>query len=165
MPPKQPLETNPVIKQRIPYSSPLFVAFEAGIEHLFVAIVIGIELWILYYLYSLGKNECKCALNWRRTYIMVMFCVHLALVVARFALLDASPLPGPVMILVTGAYIAAWIFALQYVADLEKNKCACSEDPAREALVIISWFRLGLLMFLLLAIIVALGSVFYFSTR
>ena len=153
MPLKQPLETNPVTKQSTLYSSLVLGAIE-----------VGIELWILYYLYSLGKNECKCALNWRRTYIMVMFCVHLALVVARFALLVTRPLPEPAMLLVTGASIAAWIFALQYVADLEKNKCACSEDPARDALVITSWFRLGVLMFLL-AIIVALGVMFYFSTR
>lgn len=154
MPPKQPLETKAVIKQSTPYSS---------LVSSLVVIEVVIELWILYYLYSLGKNECKCALNWRRTYIMVMFCVHLALVVARFALLVARPLPEPVMLLWIGAFYAAWIFALQYVADLEKNKCACSEDPAREALVITSWFRLGLLMFLLA--IVALGVMFYFSTR
>ena len=153
MPPK-PLETNPVSNAN---------HNTTDLSLVFLAIEVAIELWILYYLYSLGKNECTCALNWRRTYIMVIFWMNIALVVARFTFLDAITHPFPAAILVMGAYFAACIFALQYVADLEKNKCACSDDPARNALVITSWFRLGLLIVLLAVGVLSVS--FYIGMR
>ena len=90
---------------------------------------------ILYYLFKLEQIGCKCALNWRRNFIIGF------LFVAIFAMV-ISKLPENLMMFFLATFsvlvIANVIIMLQYVHYLKKEKCKCSESQLRNIITIVA---------------------------
>lgn len=127
-----------------------------GIILFFTAIFIVIQVIILSYLFKLEKIGCKCALDWRRNYI-IGFMV--AIVLYSLALFVFDYIPHPLIqtcILIIGILNA--IFILQYVYKLKKEKCECSDNIYTYMMFIISIFHVIVYSFTIFLII------FYFYT-
>lgn len=106
-------------------------------EILFILLAIAINAYILNYLYYLEKNGCKCALNWRRNFIM--FFIGLSLLLAILSLFNVDILTSSIILSVFAALsIANVVIILQFVYMLKKEKCQCSENLAREILQFIA---------------------------
>ena len=89
------------------------------------------------YLYHLESIGCKCAINWRRTFIMIFIGFSLLLSILHFINID--PITSS---LVMGAYsllsIANVVIILQYVHILKEEQCTCSASIAREIMQVIA---------------------------
>jgi hypothetical protein len=97
----------------------------------FMLLAIIINVYILMYLINLEKIGCKCALNWRRTYIMFFIIFSVILSIASLFSYDILT-SAVVMALFTVASIANVVIILQYISILKDEHCKCSEALARE---------------------------------
>ncbi len=106
-------------------------------EVIFILLAIVINSYILRYLYFLEKNGCKCALNWRRTFIM--FFIGISLVLSLLSLFNIDILTSSIILTLFAILsIANVVIILQYIHMLKEEKCKCSADLAREILQFIA---------------------------
>ena len=102
-----------------------------------IIISIILNIYIMMYLYHLESIGCKCAINWRRTFIMIFIGFSLVLSLLNF--IDIDPLTSS---WVMGAYsilsIANVVIILQYVNLLKEEQCTCSASLAREIMQVIA---------------------------
>lgn len=106
-------------------------------EVLFVVVAVLINLYILNYLHHLEKIGCKCALDWRRKFIMVF--IGISLLVAVLGMFKVDILTSSLVLTVfAGLSIANIVIILQYIHMLKTEKCTCSSDLAREILQLIA---------------------------
>ena len=121
---------------------------------LFLAIV------IIYYLKRLETIKCNCSFNFKRNYILGFTSLSLLLTISKFLFKEYKFFVKILLIIYIPWFIATItniIFTLQYVTELKKTKCECSESVYRELMfilailntVIIS-FSLIILLFLLI---------------
>ena len=115
--------------------------FQIG-ANLFSMGLIGL---IIYYLKHLETIGCKCAMNYKRTYIMSYQIFALAFGVGT--LLSGNKMVEyivetsyavPFLILLAVAAITNIVFTLMYVEELKKENCDCSESVFRTMMYIIS---------------------------
>ena len=143
----------------MPYS-----AFEFGIMSLSMVM----PALILYYLKKLEAIGCKCAMNYKRTYIMHYTIFNLgfgaASLVSGGRLIDyieKSSFAIPIILVLAVAGITNIVFTLMYVEELKKDNCECSESVFRTMMYILSiigavvW---GLVIVLLLMLGYMVGS-------
>lgn len=89
------------------------------------------------YLYHLEKIGCKCAVNWRRTFIM--FVIGISLILAILSLFSVDVLTSSIiMTLFSVLSIVNIIIILQYVYELKEEQCSCSESVARTIMQVIA---------------------------
>jgi hypothetical protein len=100
---------------------------------------------IVYYLKNLETIGCKCAMNYKRTYIMSFHIFGLAFGAA--SLLSGGKLPEyigksaaavPIISILLIAIITNVVFTLMYVEELKKDNCECSESVFRTMMYILS---------------------------
>lgn len=103
----------------------------------FMLLAVIINVYLLIYLMNLANIGCKCALNWRRNYIMFFIVLSLILSVASVFSYDILT-SSIVMSVFTVASIANVVIVLQYISMLKKEHCECSEDLAREIMQFIA---------------------------
>lgn len=103
----------------------------------FMLISVIINVYILMYLVNLEKVGCKCAMNWRRTFIMFFIIFSVVLSIASLFSYDILS-SAIVMGLFTVASIANVVIILQYINMLKKEQCDCSEGLAREIMHVIA---------------------------
>lgn len=97
----------------------------------FIILTIFINVYILLYLYHLERIGCQCAMNWRRTYIMVF--IAFSLIMVFLSSFDIDPLASATIMAVYSILsIIVIIIILQYVHLLKKEQCKCSSSVARE---------------------------------
>ena len=96
---------------------------------------------IIYYLRHLEQIGCKCALNYKRDYILYFTCISLF-----FATMNVfaghTYIYKMVMVVVALPLIIAGIvnivYTIQFVNDVKKNNCDCSESLYREIMYILA---------------------------
>lgn len=103
----------------------------------FMLLAVIINVYILMYLFNLEKIGCKCAMNWRRTFIMFFIVFSVILSIASLFSYDILS-SAVVMALFTIASIANVVIILQYIRILKEEQCNCSEGLAREIMHIIA---------------------------
>ena len=118
-----------------------------GVYALAALINIFLYTYLLDYLLQLERIGCKCADDWRRSYI-IFVCVfyigyafvELSLLLintpSTFHVLEATKrwaLPLHIVLM-----IGFVVSAFQYVGRLEREKCACSEDTAKPILFLVA---------------------------
>ena len=120
----------------MPYSS-----YQFGIMSLSMVIP-GL---ILYYLKNLETIGCKCAMNYKRTYIMYYTIFSLAFGAANLLsggrvtdYITESPFAIPLVLVLAVAAITNLVFTLQYIEELKKDNCECSESVFRTMMYILS---------------------------
>ena len=133
-------------------------------QHIPLLFAMVFEGLVIYYLNNLNTIGCKCAMNYKRTYIL--YYSIFALVYGGFTL---TPFYTPQymmrfmlvsILLVCGAVLNV-IFTILYVEELKKENCTCSESVIREIMLIlsiinaISW---GILLLMILYISITIGT-------
>lgn len=113
-----------------------------------VSATIGITLssLIIYYLVSLERLGCACAMNFKRNYILgynAAYITYTAVALfmgmpAIFALYVKYPLLWlvPFMLFIGG--IANVVFVIQFVNELKREDCACSDSVYKDVMYISS---------------------------
>ena len=106
--------------------------------HILIALSILLtNFYIIFYLYKLETIGCKCAINWRRIYIMIFFGFNTLLMIANIFF-------HKIFFILPKWYFSIYfilamlniIFSLQYLHYL-KN-CLCSEDTGKLVLEIVT---------------------------
>lgn len=117
-------------------------------------ILAAMFIWFLVYLLKLEKTGCKCALTWRRQFIIV----YIIVVLTYNVFLIGYPKLGQhvvVMLTMTIMLLMFIVFTLQYITELKRTKCECSEDSARTVLqyyAILTAIVMGIALLTLIAI-------------
>ena len=125
--------------------------------------VIGIILMVVTYTYidKLEKAECTCAehpyKNFIKNYILfaVVFLAITAFLPPSKVVGMLGPLYGFIYVVLKWVYVIAtfvfFVYALQYVRYLVKEKCKCSEDVRRE--VLYWWSVVEIMIFSILVLL------------
>jgi len=96
---------------------------------------------IIYYLNRLQQIGCKCALNFKHDYIFYFTCINLGIILTR-ALFGSLSIVKMLMIIISIPLVIAAIlnivYTIQYVNELKKNNCHCSESVYRELMFILA---------------------------
>ena len=100
---------------------------------------------IVYYLKHLETIGCKCAMNYKRTYIMFFHIFGLAFGAANLLsgngvaeYIAKSSFVMPILSVLVLAVITNVVFTLMYVEELKKDNCDCSESVFRTMMYILS---------------------------
>ena len=111
---------------------------------------------IIYYLKRLETINCKCALNFKHQYIFYFTCINLFFALINFAFGTVSIVRFIMLFVSIPLVIAAIInivYTIQYVNELKKNDCACSESFYRELMYILAIINACAWIILILIII------------
>ena len=106
----------------------------------------------LVYLFKLEKIRCKCALNWRRQYIIAFIFISFVWHIANLFRPSLSKSNFLALIMFT-LFILFIAFTIQYVDKLKKKKCECSKEITRDIMYIYSWIIVALIGLVVLAIL------------
>jgi hypothetical protein len=105
-------------------------------------IVAGLSL---YYLKNLETIGCKCAMNYKRTYIMSFHIFSLTFAAASLLsgnrvaeYIKSSSYAVPIVLGLVVAAITNIVFTLMYIEELKKDNCECSESVFRTMMYILS---------------------------
>jgi hypothetical protein len=98
------------------------------ITRLLALVVIALYVMFLTFVLKLEKIGCECALTWRRWYILIFSFIYI--IANIFILVNPQVRIGFLAI----PALLFYIFSIQYVNYLRKEKCECSEDYRREVL-------------------------------
>ena len=107
-----------------------------------VLIPLILQLLIINYLFTLEKNGCTCAMDYKRTYILSylvvnMFVVLLSMFTDIFK--NGSSTIGSFLLNIYGiAGIVNIVFVIKYVNMLKYKQCGCSESVYRDILYVFS---------------------------
>ena len=133
-----------------------------------VAGTLGITLssLIIYYLVTLERLGCACAMNFKRNYILGYNAVYITNTVvtlfmgmpAIFRLHAKYPLLWLISFIFFIGAIVNVVFVIQFVNELKREDCACSDSVYKDVMYILS-----ILSGILLGVIV-LSYVFLFSS-
>lgn len=113
-----------------------------------VAGTVGITLssLIIYYLVTLERLGCACAMNFKRNYILGYNAVYITNTVvalfmgmpAIFGLYAKYPLLWLIpFILFIGAIVNV-VFVIQFVNELKREHCACSDSVYKDVMYVLS---------------------------
>ena len=127
-----------------------------GVMLIFGVIFVVIQTFIVNYLVQLENIGCKCAMDWRRNFILFFLVLSIVYTLSTFFIdKDSLPLLQSIIV-ITG--IVNVILALQYINRLQKEKCECSESVYRDILYLVSIFNA-----ILYSLIIVLLVYFFFS--
>jgi hypothetical protein len=118
-------------------------------------IVIGVILssLIIYYLKNLETIGCACAMDYKRTYIMSyhIFSIFIGLL-GIFINLDILRKHNVLQLIFGVISITNYVFTIQYVHQMKKENCNCSESVYRTMMYILSiiyFATIALLLFMI----------------
>ena len=118
-------------------------------------IVIGVILssLIIYYLKNLETIGCACAMDYKRTYIMAyhIFSIFIGLL-GIFINLDILRKHNVLQLIFMVISITNYVFTIQYIEEMKKENCNCSESVYRTMMYIFSIIYLltiALLLFII----------------
>ena len=114
---------------------------------------------ILYYLHYLENIGCKCSLTFQRNYIyyytIVLFFVNLISILFNTNLKDIHIsihlIPISMILLIAG--IVNIVYTIEYVQDMKKQNCKCSESFIRDLMFIIAILQIAAFIIVILTMI------------
>lgn len=127
------------------------------------AIGITLSSLIIYYLNNLKTIGCECALNFKRDYIMYYSIVNIAFNVLSFAVgvpnilnyYNRYPILYSILPVLFAAAVVNMVFIFQYVEEMKKINCECSESVYRDmmfVLAILQAISIGIILLLLVQV-------------
>ncbi len=127
-----------------------------------------LQMYLMGYLIRLESIGCKCAMDWRRSYMMFFLSANVILNVANLGLLLSSggratlfTSFGPVGVALAGllwlAGILFMVTALQYTSRLRREKCECSDALARTVLRVVAIIQAITLTLTVLLVLMAIS--------
>lgn len=118
------------------------------ISIIFNLIAIVLWLFILYYITNLETIGCKCALDWRRTFIQyyIIYLLFMIVFMSRNA-------PSYFLTLHFVVSVAFILIVYHYIHDLKMKKCKCSENTARDVLMYVNYVQIFMVFFILILLV------------
>jgi len=117
---------------------------------------------ILYYLYYLDKLDCKCSLTFQRKYIyyytILIFIINASSIFFQKKLIQITSIILPFSIVLLIAGIINIIYTFEYINDMKKTNCKCSESIIRDLMFILSVIQSFVIILFFLTIL----SIFVF---
>jgi hypothetical protein len=104
---------------------------------LFLILYIFVYIWIV----KLEQTGCECSKDWRRGFIKVFAIVIIVMILLKMFVNVHDAI-------MTVYFIASLVFIIsvfQYIHELKRIKCECSEAKTRDILEIVNYIQLGLL--------------------
>jgi hypothetical protein len=118
---------------------------------------------IIYYLYYLEKLNCKCSLTFQRNYIyyytIIIFIINAVTICFQKKLKELSLVILPVSIVLLISGIVNIIYTFEYVNDMKKQNCKCSESIIRDLMFILAIIQSFVIIIFFLTIV----SIFVFK--
>ena len=112
------------------------IAYIAPIVNLFICGT------IVYYLFHLEKIDCKCSLTFQRNYIyyytIILFIINLVNLFFHDKLKELSLLLLPLNLILLIAGIINVVYIIEYVEDMKKQNCKCSDSMFRDLMFIVA---------------------------
>ena len=113
---------------------------------------------IIYYLNHLEQIGCKCSLTFQRNYIYYYtISFFLINVLNLFFYNTLFILPIQIILLLAG--IINIVYTIEYVEDMKKQNCKCSESMIRDLMFIIAILKIFVYIIFILIIL----SIFLFK--
>ena len=113
---------------------------------------------IIYYLNHLEQIGCKCSLTFQRNYIYYYtICFFIINVLNLFFYNTLFILPIQIILLLAG--IINIVYTIEYVEDMKKQNCKCSESMIRDLMFIIAILKIFVYIIFILIIL----SIFLFK--
>ena len=124
------------------------------LEHIITFAMICVNVYLMWYLYELEKNGCKCAMNWRRT--LIMFIIGFWIVLELSNLMHLKSIYNIThshwfLILSFVLTLVNVIIIYQYIKMLDTEDCKCSKSSAKGILEAIA--ILDTIMYILIILI------------
>jgi predicted membrane channel-forming protein YqfA (hemolysin III family) len=139
--------------------------------------LIVVNIIVLVYLNRLEKMGCKCAEDFRKTYVQVFLIVTLvnvgvmAVFMTWLSSRDSKP-PAIVtnllmvwLVILFCATVVYIVFALQYIHRLRDEKCGCSKAMTRDVWEVVLYIRAALLAAFVLTLAVSASSMVFPATQ
>jgi hypothetical protein len=112
---------------------------------------------IFYYLNYLNQIGCKCSLTFQKKYIyyytIVIFLVSLVSILFQNKIKGLSNVLLPIAIILLIAGIINIIYTIEYVEDMKKQNCKCSESIIRDLMFIIACLQIFVWIILICLVI------------
>lgn len=131
------------------------------LQYLGPSLTLIISGTIIYYLNYLTTIDCKCSLTFQRNYIfyytIVVFVINLFTICFQDKLKKLALVILPISIILVIAGIINIVYTIEYVQDMKKENCKCSESMIRDLMFIIAILQIcvwGILLLTMLTIIV-----------
>lgn len=110
----------------------------------------------LYYVYQLHNQGCKCAMDWRRTFMEFSLAIFLLFNVATI-LFTPLKMPWWLVVILNCFTIAYVIITRQFVNKMKRDECACAtHNVVFQTLDYFNMFQIVLVV-VLVCIVVPMG--------
>lgn len=106
---------------------------------------IVIHIYIIYWLLRLETVGCKCALDWRRHFIIFYAFFHLILIATMMSGMNVAAMRLASFVL----SIVNIVVTIEYVYKLKEEKCICSASLAREVIYIAAFINIAIIAFMI----------------
>ena len=118
---------------------------------------------IMYYLYYLEKINCKCSLTFQRNYIyyytIIIFIINAVTIFFQKKLKELALVILPISIILLIAGIVNIIYTFEYVNDMKKQNCKCSDSIIKDLMFILAILQSFVVIIFFLTIL----SIFVFK--
>jgi hypothetical protein len=123
---------------------PIMVPPSSSMQYVSLAIGVALQAGILNYLVRLERIGCACAMDWRRTYMIVFLIMSILISIFTVASGTKAPMALAMALPVFGLlYI---VFVLQYINRLKKEKCECSASVFRNIMEVLAYLYVLLML-------------------
>jgi hypothetical protein len=118
---------------------------------------------ILYYLYYLEKINCKCSLTFQRNYIyyytIIIFVINAVTIFFQKKLKEMALVILPISIMLLIAGLVNIIYTFEYVNDMKKQNCKCSDSIVKDLMFIVAVLQ----SFVIITFLLTILSIFLFK--
>lgn len=118
---------------------------------------------IMYYLHYLEKINCKCSLTFQRNYIyyytIIIFIINAVTIFFQKKLKELALVILPISIMLLIAGIVNIIYTFEYVNDMKKENCKCSDSIIKDLMFILAILQSFVIILFFLTIL----SIFIFK--
>ena len=123
------------------------------LHNAFIGIGIVLSSLIIYYLKNLETIGCACAMDYKRTYILFYHVLSIFIGISGvFINLDILTKNNVVQLIFMAISSTNYVFTIQYVQQMKKENCNCSESVYRTMMYILSIIYFLSIAFLLFII-------------
>lgn len=111
-------------------------------------IVLSLYFWVFIFLVNIKEYKCKCAITWKRDYI-IGFIGFVFLLNLYLLLIDNINLKFSTIFMILLAFAAALniVLMLQYAIDLRKERCNCVDQFSIDIMTFLAFFQIFTIIF------------------
>ena len=127
---------------------------------IFALIFFLLNVWFLYAVDKLGKNGCKCAEGWRRSFIEFMLAVFVILFIVGLIFPIGTYMVGILLFVYFAFFVAYIIITRQFIDTMYSTDCTCAETAAIWWLGLINIIQI---IWLIIAVILVLMALLFMT--